>query len=410
MKNKIKRICKEQECTACNACINICAKKCITYEVDSTGTKYAVINEKNCISCSMCKNICPQLNNGEKNSPSICYAAWSKDEKIRKNSASGGIASELCKLFVDDKGMFSGVELTENFDAVYQLKEDMIKFEKYQNSKYVYSDTGFIFNDIAYALEERKKVLFIGLPCQVDGLKHYLKLRKINTEKFYAVDLICHGVSPVEFLKAHIKYLENKYNKKATELYFRDPEMNTYTYTFSVKNNNETFYKKQVKRNDVYQIGYHYGIIYRNNCYKCKYARKERVGDITLADFGYVGKYAFCEYDNKNVSCILVNTERGEELIKKMKDNNRVFLEKRPLEEELETEKQLKMPTIIPKERELFENFYIRTGDFENSMKIAARKIIFKNEIVHYLCINEFKRTVVKIMPEFLKSILKKFM
>ena len=57
-------------------------------------------------------------------------------------------------------------------------------------------------------LKEKKKVLFIGLPCQVGALKTVIK----ENDNLYTVDLICHGTpSPkllCDYLALHNENLE----------------------------------------------------------------------------------------------------------------------------------------------------------------------------------------------------------
>ena len=47
--------------------------------------------------------------------------------------------------------------------------------------------------------EGRKRVLFTGTPCEVAGLKKYLRKEYDN---LYTLDLICHGVPSSELLNA----------------------------------------------------------------------------------------------------------------------------------------------------------------------------------------------------------------
>lgn len=64
------------------------------------------------------------------------------------------------------------------------------------------------------------------------------------------------------------------------------------------------------------------GDIYRENCYECPYAHKERVADMTIGDFWGIEREhpellkqdAFDE--RKGISCMLANTEKGVELCK----------------------------------------------------------------------------------------------
>ena len=67
--------------------------------------------------------------------------------------------------------------------------------------------------------------------------------------------------------------------------------------------------------------------IYRDSCYSCKYACKNRCGDITIGDYWGIEKahsevLKENEYrlDYKNgISCLIVNTEQGAKVLEKYK-------------------------------------------------------------------------------------------
>jgi coenzyme F420-reducing hydrogenase beta subunit len=58
------------------------------------------------------------------------------------------------------------------------------------SSKYVQSDTNNSFKLAKLDLENGKTVLFSGTPCQIAGLKSFLRK---EYENLYTIDLICHG-------------------------------------------------------------------------------------------------------------------------------------------------------------------------------------------------------------------------
>ena len=71
-------------------------------------------------------------------------------------------------------------------------------------------------------LKEGKEVLFTGTPCEVAGLKKYLRKEYDN---LYTLDLICHGVPSSELLNAFLKGKEKLYSSQITELKFREKRM-----------------------------------------------------------------------------------------------------------------------------------------------------------------------------------------
>jgi len=401
-------ICDKGKCSACNACINICPQNCISLKISFPDeTTYAIIEKDKCINCKNCINVCPINHYPQFHKTITCYSGWSLDDEIRNRGASGGIATEIYRYAATENFYFAGVSLDEKREAVFSLKYKE-GWKDFQNSKYVYSNTKNVYREIEQKLKDKKKVIFVGLPCQVAGLRNYVSIKKIDISKLITIDLICHGVTPPIFLRKHINAIEEKYSRTATDICFRDPRYLTHSYTFTCSDESGVFYKKKVYRNDSYQIAYHAGIAYRNNCYHCLFSTKSRMGDITLADFGGVGKRAECSYNNENVSCILTNTELGEKLIQNLSQQKYIYIEKRPIEEEYETEPRLLSPTPVPKEREQFLKLYEQESDFEYAIKRAARKKILTNELKYRLKINKAKRTIYKLIPVEVKTIIKK--
>ena len=401
-------VCDADKCSACGVCINICPKGCISYLKKETGTKVAVINKNSCVNCHLCKKVCPQLDTVEGLESFVCYAAWSFDDTIRTNSASGGIATELYRFFSDKGYKLAGVSMTPMHTAEFSLSDSFESMPAYRNSKYVYSDAGNIYYEVGKNLVNQRGVLFIGLPCQVAALKKYLFVKKISLELLFTVDIVCHGTTPEQFLGEHIEHIEKKKKKKAIHVEFRDPEEKTSSFTFSLKDAEHTFYKRRVKANDVYQIGYHAGITYRDNCYSCQFATRKRQRDITLADFSYVGSYEFCSYSNENVSCVLINSKKGESLFSELCSTDRIFYEKRPIEEEVTTEKQLNYPTRVPREREKFLKEIKSNNGFEKAMKYAARKIMIVNTVKNITHIEKIKQIMSEKLPPNVKNGIKK--
>lgn len=405
----MKDICEKDRCSGCNACLNVCGVNAVKRVQTVRGEEVNVIDEECCIKCGLCQEVCPQNAEPELNTPESCFAAWSIDNSIRAKSASGGVAAELYKWAAKHNIWFSGVRMIDNLSAEHYLTKDLAVLGDFQNSKYVYSDTKNVFKQISEKLKNEEGVLFVGLPCQCAALKAVCKIKRISTKKLYIIDLICHGVAPQIYLREHVFAIESKKKKKADKLFFRDPDSYTYTYTFSLKKNGIPFYRKGLDRNDFYQIGYHKGIIYRENCYACKYARQDRVGDLTLADFSYVGKEAPWDYDNKNVSCVLVNTDKGKGLMNTLAEEQHIYAEERPIQEEIKYEHMLHAPTRKPKERGMFEKTYTEKHvGFEGAMATACKDIALKNEIRYYLHIQDLRRIASQMVPSKLKAALKK--
>lgn len=362
-------ICEDNICTGCAACREVCPKGCISFEADGLGALYPQIDVSKCTECGLCHNICPNNRPPIYHHPKRAFAAWSNDAETRRTSASGGVATEMYRLFLSEGGRCVGVRYDIEKGAIYQFVENEQDIRLVRNSKYTYSYTNGIYREVKNALKAGVEVLFIGLPCQVSGLQNFLKR---DYDNLYTVDIICHGVAPTEYIQQHVKRVESTKSSKTTEVIFRDPTKGTHRFFLSLYDKSKCFYSKNMEAADLYQIGYHKALIYRENCYRCAHARAERVGDLTIGDFSGLGRDASCSYNGIGVSCVLANTEKGLKLVKRL--SQRISLFERPLSEALNYEGQLRQPSAKHPQREQFEASYKATANFEESAKRALKQ------------------------------------
>lgn len=356
-------ICKYDECTGCAVCRDVCPRHCITMIADEMDACHPFVNNDICIDCNLCRKSCPNNRKLEYNYPQKVWAAWSNDPKVRLTSASGGIAYELYKYWLSIGGVATGVVYERQEGCHFVLVEDEHSLKDVQNSKYTFSDTAGIYKVVREKLQSDVPVLFVGVPCQVAGLYGFLKKDYTNLT---TVDIICHGMPPSTYLEQHISSIEKRRKEHTDKLFFRDPHYCTYTYTFTLYNvASKLFYKRMVLGTDNYQLGYHRALIYRKNCYQCRYACNERISDLTLGDFSGLGKLASFEGDIHNVSCVLQNTDKGASLLLEL--GNKIYKEERPMDEALKYEKQLQNPSIKHPSRKIFETEYKRNKDFERA-------------------------------------------
>ena len=167
-------ICLEKYCTGCCSCLNICSQNAINMVENDIGTIIPRINSGICIDCNRCKQACPQNTESVLLDPYIVFAAWAKDKADHVSSSSGGVASVFYKNIVSKySGICVGSAFKENLFLNYQIAETIEDLYKFKGSKYVQSYIGNIYFRINEYLKY-KPVIFIGTPCQVDGLKVYL--------------------------------------------------------------------------------------------------------------------------------------------------------------------------------------------------------------------------------------------
>ena len=207
-------------CTACGACSARCPKSCIRMEPNSIGTGYPVIDSDNCIECHACEKVCPVLDTPTVNYPRKAYAAWSRNAEERRTSASGGIAAELYRYALSQGYMAVGASQNKDFSVTHKLASNEKEITPFKNSKYVFSDAYDVFPKIKSIIKRRNKVIFVGLPCQVAALRKIIK----EDDNVILADLVCHGTTPVEYLRQHISHIERSMGKTTHRMSFRAPE------------------------------------------------------------------------------------------------------------------------------------------------------------------------------------------
>ena len=100
-------------------------------------------------------------------------------------------------------------------------------------------------------------------------------------------------------------------------------------------------------------------IMFRQSCGKCHFANTKRPSDITIADYwGWEKTDPHINSDDKGVSLVLVNTEKGNALFEKIKERMEVI----PTQLDKCMQPNLQHPTVIHPKRMKFEQDYQNRG------------------------------------------------
>lgn len=376
-------ICDSDLCTSCGACINICPRKCISLQNDQYGAPYAYIDGKLCIHCKKCVNVCPVNNNPIFREPLACFAAWDKNEKKRKSSSSGGIAGAIAEKAISNGTVIYGATF-KNHKFIICKATDVQSAESYRGSKYVQCMTEETYADVKSNLNEGKQVIYFGTPCQIAGVKNYVGNLDDN---LITVDLVCHGTPPASYLESYLKSVLGITFNECNRITFR----NDNKWLLNIYAEDKLIYSKG------HQLDYYYksflaGVIYRKNCYQCPYARRERISDLTLGDFWGLGKKSEFPYSTEKVSLILVNTEKGQQLIDQCTEVTKL---ERTMEEAVAGNPQLRAPTAFTKDVERFREA-IRHCEFRDALK---RTQIYK-EVQKYRIKTNCIKVLQKAIPQ----------
>lgn len=381
----MEEIISKNKCTGCTSCMNICPKKAISMGIGKDGFKYPVINQEKCIDCGLCKKACPVLNTKENKSINKCYVAYNKDKNSRKNkSSSGGIFELIAKEVLKDKGIVIGAAFDKYNNLNHVWIESINELEKLKGSKYLQSNLNDIFSFIKDNIKN-KKVLFVGTPCQVAGLKSFLKKEQDN---LICIDLICHGVPSPKLFKKYVKELENKYNYKVIDYNFRDKKTGWDTYSNTITLSNKKQISELQKENNFMKL-FLSDVALRESCYNCNFKLGNKYSDITLGDFWGVKNYYPKMYNKLGVSAIIINSEVGKNLFKRIEDDIE-YLDC-DLTEIVKGNPSIKNPCKKPAKRDRF---------FDDVEQISIEKLVKKYT----------KKTILLKIVSKLKSIIKRIL
>ncbi|MBB5185716.1 coenzyme F420-reducing hydrogenase beta subunit [Faecalicoccus acidiformans] len=353
-------VCNKGECTACKACIEKCPVSCISVK-DRLSLFEAVIDKNKCIECNLCHNVCPSINHNGLLAPKVWKQGWSQDDTIRSKASSGGIATSIALDFLEDGGIVYACIFKNSkfcFDRL-RTEEDILSM---QGSKYVKSDPEKIYSRVLSHLNENEKVLFIGLPCQVQAVKNFVGQK--NLESLYTIDLICHGSPSPKMLEKFLLECDINF-ETVNNISFR----NKMTFGLSIENREV----EPILLLDSYMMTFLSGISYTENCFKCKFAQIARPGDITIGDSW--GSELCIDEQKKGISLILCQTTKGIELIKK----SRICIMDVDLEKAILSNHQLQHPTIKPKRYDIFWDGVEKGRSFKQLIFRCYPKTAIKN-------------------------------
>lgn len=357
-------VCPPALCAGCAACADRCAVGAIRVEHGLQNCR-AVIDAARCTHCGRCTALCPAMHAATLAAPIAWQQGWAADAQVRAASASGGAAAAIAAAFAAGGGIVCACAYREGKFG-FSFAETPADTAVFKGSKYVKSNPQGVYRQIAAYLQAGKKVLFIGLPCQVAAVRNYTK----DAAGLYTVDLICHGSPSVTLLRMYLAergYAENK----VSSVDFRQKD------SFFLSANGKGVEPPTVY--DRYTFAFLEALDYTENCYACRYATEKRVSDLTLGDAW--GSELSREEQKKGISLLLCNSERGRELLKTA--DMCLF----PIDAETakRANRQLTAPSAAPDAREKFFRILARTQNFSRAVSRCYPTVFLRQDLKRVL-------------------------
>lgn len=352
-------------CCSCGTCVGVCPIKTITYENEK------ILNPTHeCVNCGKCVESCPgaefdfvEYNKQvfgveyEKLDDTVgyyddIYAGYSCDREVRDGAASGGVITSLLLELFEENKISGAVIISQKNDNKTEYEARIVysvdEIKSAAQSKYKLIPTNAIIGELK---KLDGKFAYVGLPCQIQGLRKAMSNDVVLQEKIYVtIGLFC----GFNMSKDGTNYLLKKGKLNIN---------NIEEISYRKKINNETgFYAKdkQGKEFFITKHGYTFlNLLYSpKRCWMC-YDYTAEFADISVGDAWEQGD---------GWSRIIVRTENGRNIVKSAKENQKIFIKNSTVDDILKSQK-----TIVSYKK---SKFWFRKSKMHNFPNYNLNKVL----------------------------------
>lgn len=386
----------DERCSGCRACESICPNKAITMKNNLESFSYPEIDLSKCVDCGLCKQVCPIYFHDFINPDQAdAYVGINIDREVLFQSSSGGAFGALCNIFISQGYLVYGVCFDKDLKVIYNSARTIEECIKFSKSKYVLSDTNGCFEEIAENVKRGRRILFTGTSCHCAALWQYLKIKQISMDQVFIVNILCHGGPSQGIFDSYIKEMgaiEYQFRYKENE---NSNDLNSRNARIRFSNGNTAIRNVD---NDEFLKGYYKRLFYRNSCYQCNFARRERFADVTIGDAWGLENYLPQANPKEGISLMIFNTTKGKAIIDQIKQL--MIIKKIDRDLAFNSQSIFNSPTMSHPNREKFFVLWRKRG-FSNAVRATTKPTAV--EVFRVLKKNGFAKTISKVKRRLIK-------
>ena len=200
--NNINDIKASHLCYGCGTCNVVCAHDAISMQYDNIGRLLPVVSEEKCTDCGLCRHFCPSLDLKGIQLPETedkyvghvekVYIGKANDERIFRNSQSGGLVTATIK-YLFDSGKIDAAIMCRVEDSVEYTSKSVVITSPQE--LYSCQRSSYVPVDIVSAIKEAKQfksIAVVGTGCHIQGVSGLQAFNKSYKERIkYTLGLIC---------------------------------------------------------------------------------------------------------------------------------------------------------------------------------------------------------------------------